>query len=142
MSVKNIYEGLDIKKLACVGHYQKRVGTRLRNLKKKQKGIGGRVRLNNVTIDRLQNFGGVTIRQTKGNLEKMKSSPLASLFHAVCNKDNILHFAHGPTGPGSCCKFNADKVNKTNVYNPEPKLPNDVIYKIRPIYFELSKEVN
>ena len=52
-----------MKKLECVGHYQKKVGTRLHNLKKKEKGLGGRVRLTDATIDRLQNFGGVAIRQ-------------------------------------------------------------------------------
>ena len=30
-------EGIEIIKLECVGHYQKRVGTRLRNSKKKEK---------------------------------------------------------------------------------------------------------
>ena len=48
-----------MKKLECVRHYQKKVGTRLHNLKKKEKGLGGRVRLTDATIDRLQNFGGV-----------------------------------------------------------------------------------
>ena len=39
--VKNVYKDIEIKNLECVGHYQKRVGTRLRNLKKKEKGLGG-----------------------------------------------------------------------------------------------------
>ena len=40
LTVKNVYEGLEIKKLECVGYYQKRIGTRLHNLKKKAKGLG------------------------------------------------------------------------------------------------------
>ena len=40
-------------KLECVEHYQKQVGTRLRNLKEKEKGLGGRCRLTDTTIDRL-----------------------------------------------------------------------------------------
>ena len=32
------------------------------------------------------------------------------------------------------------KGTKKNTYKPGPGLPNDVIYKIRLIYFELSKE--
>ena len=38
-------------KLECVGYYQKRVGTQLRNLKKKEKGLGGMCRLTDTTID-------------------------------------------------------------------------------------------
>nr|XP_047137518.1 uncharacterized protein LOC124814020 [Hydra vulgaris] len=34
-SVKDVYPNIKVNKLECVGHYQKRVGTRLRNLKKK-----------------------------------------------------------------------------------------------------------
>ena len=40
-------------KLECAGHHQKRLGTRLRNLKKRGKGLGGRCRLTNSTTDRL-----------------------------------------------------------------------------------------
>ena len=40
VNVKDIYPGNEIKKLECVIHYQKRVGTRLQNLKKKGKGTG------------------------------------------------------------------------------------------------------
>ena len=37
--VKDTYEGLTVKKLECVGHVKKRLGTRLRALKRKKKGI-------------------------------------------------------------------------------------------------------
>ena len=46
-----VYQSIDIIKLDCVGHYQKHVGTRLRNLKKKDKGLVGRCRLTDTTID-------------------------------------------------------------------------------------------
>ena len=60
VNVKNVYEGIEMCwKLECVGHYQRRVGTRLRNLKKKEKGLGGQCRLTDAKIDRLQNFTGV-----------------------------------------------------------------------------------
>ena len=110
-----------------MGHYQKRIGTRLRNLKNKEKGLRGRGGLTDATTDHLLNFGGVAIRQNKENLEKMKSSLSTSLFHVASNKDNDFHFAHCPAGPDSWCKFNAGKVNKTNTYKPGPGLPNDVI---------------
>ena len=37
----------------CVGYYQKRVGTRLRNLKEKEKGLGEWCHLTDTTVDRL-----------------------------------------------------------------------------------------
>ena len=43
VNVKNVYGGIEIKKLECAGHYQKREETQLRNLKKKEKGVGGGV---------------------------------------------------------------------------------------------------
>ena len=84
---------IEIKKLECDGHYQKRVGTRLQNLekKKKEKGLGGRGRLTDATIDRPQNYAGVAIWQNVGDLKSMKSSFLASLFHVLSNKDNSYH---------------------------------------------------
>ena len=88
-------------------------------------------------MDHLQNFEGVAIFKNKGNLEKFKSS----LFHVTSNKDKSFHFTHCPTSPDSWCKFNADKANKTNTYKPGPGLSNGIIYKIRPTYLELSKEI-
>ena len=60
-----------------------------------------RDRLTDAIIDRLQNFGGVTIRQNQGNLEIMKSSLLASLIHVASKEDNNFPFAHCPTGSDS-----------------------------------------
>ena len=39
-SIENTYAGIKVKKLECIGHVQKRVGTRLRKLKKNEKGLG------------------------------------------------------------------------------------------------------
>ena len=41
-TVKVTYPVVTACKLECVGHVQKRVGTRLRNLKKNAKGLGGK----------------------------------------------------------------------------------------------------
>ena len=48
------------------------------------------------TIDWLKNYASIAIRQNDGDLENMKSSFLASLFHAS-NKDNMYHYPHCPT---------------------------------------------
>ena len=65
-------KGIKIEKLECVGHYQKRMGTRLLNLKKKEKGRGVRDRLKDATIDRLENYAGVAIRQNVVDLQNLK----------------------------------------------------------------------
>ena len=41
---------LFIKGIERVGHYQKQVGTRFRNLKKKEKGLSGRVILHSLQL--------------------------------------------------------------------------------------------
>lgn len=140
LSIKDTYPNVTVQKLECVGHYQKRVGTRLRKLKKTVKGLGGRGRLTDATVDRLQNFFGVAIRQNAGDLNGMKAATLASLFHVASSKNVNLHYPHCPTGSSSWCRYNADKANGTNLYKPGPGLPMDVILKVRPIFEDLSKE--
>ena len=79
----------------------------------------------------LQNFTGVQFCQNKGNLEKMKLGLLTFFLHVASSK---------VTGLDRWCKFNEDKVNKMNTLKPGPGLSNEVIYKFKPIYLELSKE--
>ena len=58
-AVKDTYTGMEVWKLECIGHVQKRVGSLLRNLKRTTKGLGGRGRLTDAIIDRLKNFYGI-----------------------------------------------------------------------------------
>ena len=57
-TVKNTYPSIELDTLDCVGHYQKRIGNRLRKLKreklKREKCLGERGKLTDATIDRLQ----------------------------------------------------------------------------------------
>ena len=41
-NIENTYPGIQVRKLECIGHIQKRVGNRLRKLKKSVKGLGGK----------------------------------------------------------------------------------------------------
>ena len=83
------YGHIDIRKLECVGHVQKRLGTRCRSLRdslKKQKlsdgkSISGRGRLTEKAMNTLQNCFGMAIRQNTGNLYKMKKCVWAVLYH-------------------------------------------------------------
>ena len=82
-TVKNTYEGVTMEKLECVGHVQKRVGSRLRSLKKAKKGLGGSGIRTNAIIDRLQNYYGISIGANSNNLDAMQKAVRASLFHVV-----------------------------------------------------------
>ena len=55
-SIENIYPGIKVTQLECIGHVQKRVGSRSRKPRQKVGGLGGTGRLNDVIIDHLQNY--------------------------------------------------------------------------------------
>ena len=70
----------------------------------------------------------------------MKAGPLATLFHVASSKKNNWHYTHCPTGRDSWCKYNVDREVGTTLYKPGPGIPLEIVYKIRPITEELSKE--
>ncbi|KAK7104241.1 hypothetical protein V1264_018995 [Littorina saxatilis] len=78
-----------VEKLECVGHVQKRMGNRLRSLKKRNKGqvlsdgkpIGGQRRLTDAVCDKLQTYYGNAIRGNKGDLVEMRKAVWAVFFH-------------------------------------------------------------
>ena len=63
---------MEIVKFECVGYVQKRMGTRLRNLKSSMKGlddgkcIGRKGRLTDDQIGKIQQYYGNAIRSNKG----------------------------------------------------------------------------
>ena len=118
--VEHCYQDVHVEKEECVGHVQKRVGTALRKLKKENKGLGGKGKLTDSLIDKLQNYYGIAIRSNSGNLYGMKSSICASLFHCISSGNRNLH-NHCPDGPASWCRFKQDKANNTNLYKPGPR---------------------
>lgn len=80
----------EIKKLECVGHVQKRIGGRLRRLRKDFKKnkledgklIGGaKGRLTEEAINSLQNYYGLAIRRNRNNWEEMKKGVWGTFFH-------------------------------------------------------------
>ncbi|GFU14070.1 uncharacterized protein TNCV_2536211 [Trichonephila clavipes] len=70
LQVKDIYGDNSVTKLECIGHIQKRVGSRLRKLKKNTKGLGGKGKLTDKFIDKLQNYYGIAIRRNVGCSKK------------------------------------------------------------------------
>ena len=83
--------GKSVRKLECIGHVQKKMGTALRQLRKDRKNVRGKGRLADKMIGRLQNYYSIAIRTNFGNLENMKKSILAALFHCASSKENAYH---------------------------------------------------
>lgn len=137
-TVKYIYPDLTIEKLECIGHVQKRVGNRLRNLRKKVKSITGKGKLTLHAIDKLQNYYGIAVRSNIGNLEAMEKAIHATLFHVASSKDNNYH-DHCPSGPNSWCGAQRDKANGTMLHKPGPGFPLHVIAHLKPVFADLSK---
>ena len=134
-NIENIYGNEKVTKYECIGHYQKRVGNRLRKLKKREKGLKA---LNEVTIDKLQNYFGIALRSNVTTVKAMSDAILASFFHIASSKDNNFH-AYCEKTSNSWCQYQRDIVNGTNIYKPGPGLPKNVIYHVKPIYFDLVK---
>ena len=139
--VKDTYQVYDIEVVTkeCVGHVQKRVGTALRKLKKEKKGMGGKGRLTDAMIDKLQNYYGIAIRSNSSDLTAMKKAIHASLFHCASSRDNDYH-NHCPEGPDSWCGFMKDRANRTNNFKHGNILPKENVKEVKPIYQRLSED--
>ena len=78
---------IDPEKYECMGHVQKRLGTRLRNKVKEFKctktPLSGRNKLAKRTIDSMQNWFGMTIRRNSEDVYKMKRAIGAVLWHCT-----------------------------------------------------------
>ena len=148
-------------KYECIGHYQKRVGNRLRNLRKKTKGLGGKnkkskvvdvvssqkhpkkvmkakSRLTNSLIDKLQNYFGIALRSNVRNIKDMQNAILTSMFHVASSYDDNYH-TYCPKTSDPWCQHNRDIVNKTNLCVPVAGVSVDIIEAIKPVYRDLTK---
>lgn len=138
------YGDVAIEKLECVGHMQKRMGRRLRNLKKEMKGkklsdgksLGGPGRLTEAEIDKLQTYYGLAIRRNTNSLNEMTSAVWASFLHKASTDDRPQHQLC-PKGPDSWCGFQKAAASG-EAYHHKHSLPNAVLETIKPVYKDLS----
>ncbi|XP_070515610.1 uncharacterized protein [Cardiocondyla obscurior] len=134
------YGDFIIHKKECIDHVQKRMGTRLRNLKKKTKNLGGRGKLTGQLIDELFIYYGLAIRRNPDFIEKMKNDIYATLNHKISTDDNPKH-DNCPTGITSWCTWQQARVSGTlEIYTHKPAMHEDVLNAIRPIYDDLSSD--
>lgn len=137
------YGDIVVNKLECIGHVKKRMGCRLRNLKKKLGGsklsdgkpIKGAGRLTDVVIDKLQGYYGKAIRENVQSVDDMRKAVWAIYHHSISTDEEPKHFLCPPP-PETWCKFRkAEAENKIYKHRPIPKA---VMEAIRPIFKDLS----
>lgn len=148
----DIYDNLTVQKKGCIGHVQKRMGKRLRNLRSQEKGLGGMGKLTCKMIDKLTIYYGLAIRRNSDSAEKMRNDIWATFFHYSSTDKNPQH-EKCSTGSKSRCEWQKalaalpkrkgkgpKKKAMPNFKHSYPALPQDVLNAIKPIYEDLSKE--
>ena len=128
---------LKVIKSECIGHVQKRMGTRLRNVRKNKK-LGGKGKLTEALVKKLSTYYGLTIRRNVNIVEDMKKAIMATYYHMISTDDEPKH-ENCPAGEDSWCKW---KKAEALVTEPEAHLPSshpDVQKEILPIYEDLSR---
>ncbi|GFW05130.1 uncharacterized protein TNCV_599241 [Trichonephila clavipes] len=142
-----VYGDTEVEKLECVGHVQKRMGTRLRNILKMSKGIklsdgkniSGRGRLTLKEVDSIQHYYGLAIRKDLSSVEDMKRAIWAIYFHKLSTEDNPQH-ALCPLGKDSWCCYNRSIVTG-EFYIHKHSLPESILLKVKKVFRDLTEDL-
>ena len=102
--------------------------------RKENKVMGGKGKLIDKMIGKLQIYYAIAIGSNPGNLEAMKKAIFASSFHYASSENNKWHTAYCPAGENSWCIFMRAKATGPNKYKPGKDLLNSVVKAIKPIY--------
>ena len=157
-SVEDTYPDCKVEKLDCVGHVQKRMGKHLLKLKAETKGklkdgktIGGKGRLTEEKIKKLQKYYGLAIRQntvskpspSEKEIEvavyQMKKNIIACLHHNVSSENLTKQHRFCPKGTSSWCKWQQDVASGTSTYKDTTCLPAVFLEVLKPVFMALSE---
>ncbi|GFV16163.1 uncharacterized protein TNCV_3379271 [Trichonephila clavipes] len=141
-----VYGDTEVEKFECVGHVQKRMGTRLRNILKMSKGIklsdgkniSGRGRLTLKGVDSIQHYYGLAIRKNLSSVEDMKRAIWAIYFHKLNTEDNPQH-ALCPLGEDSWRGYNRSIVTG-EFYIHKHSLPKSILLKVKKVFRDLTEK--
>ncbi|EZA50167.1 hypothetical protein X777_11230 [Ooceraea biroi] len=141
------YEDISVNKKECIGHVQKRMGTRLRECKTKNKGLGGKGKLTGKMIDKLTVYYGLAIRRNYESANNMRTAIWATYNHYSSTNENLKHELC-PAGAESWCEWQRayaelpsnQKQKIKSFMHTYDALPTDVLTAIKPIYENLSKQ--
>ena len=132
------------EKLECIGHAQKRMGTRLRNIVKSYKGtktpLHGKNRLTESIINSMQNFYGLAIRKNTDSLYAMKKATGAILYHCTDFQDAEFRHQLCPRTEETWCKWQYDKLKGTSKYKNSISIPKWIYDIVKPIFTQLSSD--
>lgn len=141
------YGDFVIEKKECVGHVQKRLGTRLRNLKKTANLKGGKAKkgertLTGAYIDTLASYYGKAIRENHDSIDNMKRAIQAVFYHESSTDESPYHCLcpRSTATTITWCKYRrAEERNELNVFRHKPTLPQATWDAIRPVFEKLSE---
>ena len=134
------YGNYTVTKKECIDHVRKRMGTRLRNLKKNVKGLGGKGKLTGKLIDELTLYYGLAIRQNTNCVTSMKKEIFATLYQKMSTNDKPQH-KDCPKGHNSWCSWQKAKALKQlSNYEHKPPLKKEIFNVMSPIYKDLVKD--
>ncbi|GFY22477.1 uncharacterized protein TNCV_2177381 [Trichonephila clavipes] len=102
---------------------------------KTKKSLGGRNRLTDAEIDKLQRCYGLAIRNNSGNLSAMKQAIWAIFFHKISTDLNPQH-GLCPLGDDSWCGYNRSKL-KGDTYKHKHNLPIAIMHCIKKVFRHL-----
>lgn len=136
-----------IIKEECVGHVQKRMYSRLKKLKEKNKSVllsdgkklGGKNRLTGPVINQLCVYYGNAIRGNTNDFNGMRRAIWAIWNHKASTDENPMH-AFCPQGPESWCTYQKSVLNnQVDQYVHKNTIPKAIMDLIKPIFYDLSK---
>ncbi|XP_071568778.1 uncharacterized protein [Temnothorax nylanderi] len=135
------YENFTVVKKECIGHVQKRMGTRLRALVKKEKGLSGKGKLTGKLIDELSIYYGLAIcRHCNNTIEEMRKAIWATLRHKLSTDAKPQH-EDCPADADTWCSWQRAKAaNTLHEYKHKPALNERVYEAIKPTYTDLSSD--
>ncbi|GFW81990.1 uncharacterized protein TNCV_771191 [Trichonephila clavipes] len=139
-------EDITVSKIECVGHVQKRIGTRLRKLKQMssklsaRKSIEGKLRLTDKMIDLITTTMEMQSEKIKKTcLSDMRKAVWAVYFHIRSSDEEPLH-SFCPVGTNSWCKYQSQVVeDSAKTFRHSNKLPVAVMDAIKPVFNDLSQ---
>lgn len=125
-----------VSKEDCVNHVAKRMGAAIRKLKQDEK-LGGRGKLTDVVIEKIQNYYGKAIKDQAPDINKMKDAIYASLFHMVSTDDHP-HHRFCPPGKESWCHYQRSLVDINQKRAHKPTISKEIGEKLLPIYKRMT----
>jgi len=141
----NPYNPQQVKKLECVNHAHKRMGTALRKLTKEHR-LGGRGvgRLTEKKCDSLQNFYRGAILDNIPDVEKMRNAVWASLYHSM-STDDAPHHRQCPEGMESRCFYQkalarGEEPDSHHNHPSHTFLSTEVAHKVIPVYRRMADQ--